>query len=177
MCLKSLTVLSYIGTHTHAYTNSSWRKSEHLMEKVYFTLGDLSYIIYTQKSLRGNHKKDIKVQWLFVPLRPKLYNTFCSLSSLPSQFLPDLIIKQNTWELKLFREKMFLNILFYKLILLHFFLLQFLKIFFRMFHSSFVLLCKGSPFRRSIHIWTWGWSPHVRAYILCASCFGNIKLI
>lgn len=30
------------------------------MVKVYFTLGDLSYIIYTQKSLRGNHKKHIK---------------------------------------------------------------------------------------------------------------------
>lgn len=66
------------------------------MEKVYFTLGDLSYIIYIQKSLRGNHKKHIKVQGFFVPLPPKLYNTFCSLFSLPSQFLPDLIIKQST---------------------------------------------------------------------------------
>lgn len=32
------------------------------MEKVYFTLGDLSYIIYTQNLLEGTIKKHIKVQ-------------------------------------------------------------------------------------------------------------------
>lgn len=30
------------------------------MEKVYLTLGDLRYIIYTQKSLRENHKNTSK---------------------------------------------------------------------------------------------------------------------
>lgn len=39
-----------------------------------------------------------------MPLPPKLYNRFCSLSSLPGQSLPDLVIKQSTSKLKLFRK-------------------------------------------------------------------------
>lgn len=151
-CLNSLTILSYTGTHTHAYTNSSWRKSEHLKEKVYFTLGDLSYIIYTQKSLRGNHKNTSKCSDFLVPLPPKLYNRFCSLSSLPGQSLLDLIIKQRTWKLKLFRK----NFVKYFLSETDSSLLSFLHIFIESF-SPFSSCSVRDSLRRCIHIWTWWW--------------------
>lgn len=155
MCLKvcDFTDCSqlYRNTNTHAYTNSSWRKSEHLKDKVYFTLGDLSYIIYTQKSLRGNHKNTSKHSDFLVPLPPKLYNRFCSLSSLPGQSFPDLIIKQSTWKLKLFRK----NVVKYFSFRNWFLSAEFLHIFIESFST---LSCSvGDSLRRCIHIWTWWW--------------------
>lgn len=153
MCLKVFEFTDYSqlyrNTHTDAYTNSSWRKSERLKEEVYFTLGDLSYIIYTQKSLKGNHKNTSKCSDFLDPLPHKLYNRFCSLTSLPGQSLPDIVIKQSTRKLKLFRK----NVVEYFLLETDSSVLSFFVYFHRLFQPP---SCSVREYlRRCIHIRMW----------------------